>query len=346
MVSKTNTAFAYILFLSLCLSACRGGAQQSIAAQLPPVQLTPEEVTGDSAEASEEPAQTDDLTRSELQFDGEQALEHVAAQVAFGPRPTGSDALRLARAYILDYASSEGWLVEEQQFDWNGTPASNLIAKSGTDGEAFVIIGAHYDTRMVADQDGANPGAPVIGANDGGSGVGVLLELTRTLDTSELDYDVWLVFFDAEDNGRIEGWDWILGSRYFAGQLQDSPEYVIIVDMIGDADQNVYYEQNSDDALSQHLWGIAGELGYADTIIPEDKYSMLDDHTPFLERGIVAVDMIDFDYPYWHTTEDTLDKVSAESLERIGRTLEVFLEAGGQYEGRPEQVEQPIEVEE
>ncbi len=96
--------------------------------------------------------------------------------------------------------------------------------------------------------------------------------------------------------------------------------------MIGDADQNIYYEQNSDKDLQQQLWGIAARLGYSAQFIPQYKWSMADDHTPFLEHGIRAVDLIDFDYPYWHTTQDTEDKVAGASLERVGRVLQTWLE--------------------
>ena len=115
--------------------------------------------------------------------------------------------------------------------------------------------------------------------------------------------------------------------------LDQYPEYAIVVDMIGDADQNIYYEQNSSVPLREELWKIATDLGYEDTIIPKQNHSIIDDHTPFLRAGIPAVDMIDFDYPYWHTVEDTLDKISPDSLERVGRVLERFLESGGNFPG-------------
>ncbi len=182
------------------------------------------------------------------------------------------------------------------------------------------MLGAHYDTRFFADHDPdeSKRKQPVPGANDGASGVAVLLELARTL-PPEID-STWLVFFDAEDNGRIEGWDWILGSRAFAEEMDFTPNAVVIVDMIGDADLNIYFEKNSNEQIRAEIWKKANELGYPQ-FINEEKYSILDDHTPFLEMGIPAVDVIDFDYPYWHTTEDTLDKVSAESLEAVGNTL-------------------------
>jgi Zn-dependent M28 family amino/carboxypeptidase len=162
------------------------------------------------------------------------------------------------------------------------------------------------------------------GANDGASGVAVLLEMARVLPPET--EDIWLVFFDAEDSGGIENWDWLLGSRAFAASLQTNPDAVIILDMIGDADLNIYQERNSDTALTESIWKTAAKLGYDDVFIPQSKYRMLDDHTPFLEKGIPAVDIIDFDYPYWHTTADTPDKVSAQSLEIVGTTMLAWLE--------------------
>jgi Zn-dependent M28 family amino/carboxypeptidase len=135
-----------------------------------------------------------------------------------------------------------------------------------------------------------------------------------------------LVFFDAEDNGRIEGWDWILGSRAFVDQLAGQPDAVVIVDMIGDADLNIKMETSSTLSLVVEIWEQANALGYSDHFIPRPGYRILDDHTPFLQAGIPAVDIIDFDYPYWHTTEDTIDKISAQSLQVVGETLLAWLE--------------------
>jgi Zn-dependent M28 family amino/carboxypeptidase len=149
--------------------------------------------------------------------------------------------------------------------------------------------------------------------------VAVLLELARTLPDKTVP--LWLVFFDAEDNGRIEGWDWILGSRAFVEEVPMQPRAVVIVDMIGDADLNIYLEKNSNVKIRGEIWDTAATLGHGDVFINTEKHSMLDDHTPFLEAGLPAVDIIDFDYPYWHTTEDTPEKVSAESLQAVGDTL-------------------------
>ncbi len=261
-----------------------------------------------------------------LTFDGDEAYDWVLRQCDLGYRITGTEASLQAGDMFLEHLESLGWETREQTFTYMDTPVRNLIAWKGT-GPAL-LLGAHYDTRRSADEE--DPTVPVLGANDGASGVAVLLELARTLDVAATERQIYLAFFDAEDNGRLDGWDWIVGSTYMAehwGEEGESPlEAVIVVDMIGDRDLQVYYERNSDPTLSAEIWQVAAELGYGDRIIPQPKYSMLDDHTPFIRRGIPAVLMIDFDYPYWHTTQDTPDKVSAESLEVIGRTLQVWLE--------------------
>ena len=137
---------------------------------------------------------------------------------------------------------------------------------------------------------------------------------------------VQLVFFDAEDQGGINGQNWSQGAEAFVESFVNDPDAaslnaVVIIDMIGDADQQVYYEQASNTQLSQEIWGAAAALGYAHRIIPEVKHNIIDDHLPFIRAGFAAVDMIDIDYTYWHTVDDTPDKVSPESLETIGLTL-------------------------
>jgi len=257
-------------------------------------------------------------------FSGGQAFAHVEAQMKLGPRPTGSEAWRATGDYIAHHLKKTGWIVEEQRFAYQGTRIRNLIGRKGRG--PVVILGAHYDTRLRADQDKKNPAMPVPGANDGASGVAVLLELARSLDSSHLAREVWLAFFDAEDNGGLDGWEWAAGAKFMAENLAVKPEVVIVVDMVGDADQQIYYDKNSDPGWSQRIWAVAHRLGYGNHLLPLPKYGVEDDHIPFARKGIPAVDIIDFDYPYWHTTEDTTDKVSPTSLERVGRTLEVFLE--------------------
>jgi Zn-dependent M28 family amino/carboxypeptidase len=163
----------------------------------------------------------------------------------------------------------------------------------------------------------------VPGANDGASGVAVMLEMARVLPQNGVP--VWLVFFDAEDNGRLESWDWILGSRAFAEALTFEPQAVVIVDMIGDKDLKIFQEGFSDRTITEAIWAQAAALGHADVFVPEVRHNILDDHVPFLEKGIPAVDIIDIDYAYWHTTQDTADKVAPESLQIVGDTLLAWL---------------------
>ena len=259
-----------------------------------------------------------------VSFDGQRAYADVQTQVGFGSRVPGSEGHAQFQKWLQNELEAAGWQVEMQTSEALGHPIENLVARRGAD-PPQIVLGAHYDTRMFADNDpdAAQHTKFVPGANDGASGVAILLELARSLPAETVP--VWLVFFDAEDNGRIEGWDWILGSREFVKNNPVRPRAAIIVDMIGDADLNIYKERNSDPALTDEIWAVAQGLGYESKFIPEYRHSMLDDHTPFLEAGIPAVDIIDFDYPYWHTIQDTPDKVSAESLKIVGETLRVWI---------------------
>lgn len=256
-----------------------------------------------------------------LSFDADRAWQDVLAQMQLGPRTPGSEAHQQVILFIQSELEKSGWKVEIQETERMGHPIQNVVAKRGS-GTPWIIFGAHYDSRFAADQDpvAANQAMSVPGANDGASGVAVLLEMARVLSKTS-DKEIWLVFFDAEDQGRIEGWDWILGSRAFAESLTRKPDAVVVVDMIGDTDLNIFREKSSDKSITDDIWKTAADLGYADQFINDDKYSILDDHLPFLELGIPAVDIIDFDYPYWHTISDTQENISSKSLAIVGNTL-------------------------
>jgi Zn-dependent M28 family amino/carboxypeptidase len=214
-----------------------------------------------------------------------------------------------------------GWETSTQPVLMMGHPLTNVIAYKGSESPEF-LLGAHYDSRMRADRDPdpSRRSQPVPGANDGASGVAVLLELARVL-PEKLAQRAWIVFFDGEDNGDLPGWDWILGSRAFVAEMKIAPQVVIVLDMVGDADLNIYIERSSDPSRVADIWASASALGYYQAFLPLPKYQMIDDHLPFIEQGIPAVLIIDFDYPYWHTTADTVDKISPESLQIVGRTL-------------------------
>jgi hypothetical protein len=262
------------------------------------------------------------------EFNGQRALRDVEYQVSLGPRIPGSSAHEKTVDWIRGELDQAGWRVEVWETIYKGQRVQNVIGSYGS-GLPWVIVGAHYDSRLISDQDPVTDfrSTPVPGANDGASGVAVLLELARvlTVDRDEDAGQIGLVFFDAEDNGGIPGWEWIMGSNAFVAELDGDPDAVVIVDMIGDADLNIYKEGYSDPGLTDEIWSQAAELGYDAYFIEQYGYHMLDDHKPFLDAGIPTVLLIDFDYPYWHTLEDTPDKVSAKSLQIVGKTVQTWL---------------------
>ncbi len=200
----------------------------------------------------------------------------------------------------------------------------NLIAFRTNDPPQY-ILGAHYDSRIYADRDPdiTKQTQPTPGADNGASGVAVLLELARTLPANAPT--VWLVFFDAEDNGKLPGWDWTLGSKAFVAAMTVKPQDMLLVDMVGGEDPTFYMDGNSDVALRSSIWNTAAKLGYKDSFIPYVKYNILDDHIPFIQAGIPSVDIIDIDYKYWLTTADTPDKISSKSLQMVGDVLETWI---------------------
>ncbi len=259
-------------------------------------------------------------------FDGDRAYQDILRQVDLGPRTPGSPGQAGFIEWIIPQLEQLGWQTQVQETQMMGHTLRNIVASRGEAIAPWVILGAHYDTRLVADND-PDPSlrtTPVPGANDGASGVAVLLELARVLPPRP-DLRVSMVFFDAEDNGNIPGWDWILGSTAFVQTLEGVPDAVIIVDMVGDSELTLYLEHNSDAGLQGEIWETARALGYENQFIPQYKYAITDDHIPFVRAGIPAVDIIDLDYPYWHTTLDTPDKVAPQSLRAVGHTLETWL---------------------
>lgn len=261
---------------------------------------------------------------SHAKFDSMRAYSDVQAQVAFGPRIPGSEAHAEAVEWIRTQLTSVGWEVVYQQAAVMGHPIVNIIARRG-EAPPQLILGAHYDSRIYADHDPdpAKRTQPVPGADDGASGVAVLLELARSLPTDTAP--MWMVFFDAEDNGDIPGWDWLLGSRAFVTSLTVKPKAMVLVDMVGEPDLAIPMESYSDPQLRSSIWNTAANLGYGKIFIPQVKYTIEDDHLPFIQAGIPSVDIIDLDYKYWHTTSDTPDHVSAQSLQIVGDVLWTWL---------------------
>lgn len=265
-------------------------------------------------------------------FDGDSAFAYLVQQCEIGPRPPGSINIERTRHLIINALTSKGWTVSIQNFTYMDISCANIIAKWPGSNNTSLIIGSHYDTRPHADQDPniENRTLPIIGANDGGSSTAVLLELARSLPENSR-IGVQLVFFDAEDSGYINSWNWIVGSTYYVKQLNSSTieeiDAMILVDMVGDKNLVLKRESSSTRALQDTVWTIAKELGHYDVFTDQYGGAILDDHRPFLDAGIPALDIIQHSpFPwYWHTMEDTLDKCSPESLETVGQVLETFI---------------------
>ncbi len=267
----------------------------------------------------------EDPPLSEL-FNEKRAMRDVEYQTNLGPRIPNSKAHQEVGVWIRDELVKNDWEVVVQEGFVGDFSVKNIIAKRGV-GKPWTILGAHYDTRIFADKDPdlEKRQVPVPGANDGASGVAVLLEISRVISQPGKNGMLWLVFFDAEDNGNIENREWIMGSQFFVDQLSSLPDRVVILDMIGDQDLDIYQEKYSDRQLTRDIWRTAEELGYGNFFLAEQKYRIIDDHLPFVLKGIPAVDIIDFNYPHWHTTHDTVDKVSTASLKLVGETIIAWL---------------------
>lgn len=271
-------------------------------------------------------------------FDGAAALRLVEKQVSFGPRVPGTEAHRLCARWIESELASLTDRVSRQKFRYVrpvplDTPANwqpdtttmwNIIASFNLESQDRIAICAHWDTRPWADEeeDSTLHDTPIAGANDGGSGVAVLLELGRLMSIEPPPIGVDLIFFDGEDFGPVHDLgQYLLGSKQFVANAPGyRPMAMILLDMVGDADLSLPRERFSDSlafALTDLVWSKAAALklsAFVDTVgLP-----VVDDHLPWLINGIPAVDIIDFDYPYWHTLEDTPDKVSSESLATVG----------------------------
>lgn len=282
-----------------------------------------------------------------LTFNGTKAYLHVQEQCEIGPRPPGTIEHEKCVQYIVNIIKSYGLTCHLENFTFSDPevgPISmvNIIVSLGR-GNKILYVGAHYDTRPRADMEQApeNREKPILGANDGASGVAVLLELIRIFKDKDLKIEVRFIFFDGEDWGIILD-HYFIGSRYHVKHLPANEKKkiigLILLDMIGDKDLQIYMEgfsyRHARD-LVELIWNTAKELNYTQYFVPRVKHTIYDDHYPFIQEGIPGVDIIDFDYPYWHTLNDTLDKVSPKSLEIVGRVVEAVIlkisEAQGGY---------------
>lgn len=270
-------------------------------------------------------------------FNAQRAFAILEKQCEFGPRPPGSIAHRQTQSYLFAELQKYANNVELQpcQYEVDGVTLrlNNILAEFGPKAEAIpsvtgvepieetLLLAAHWDTRPFADRDPKpeNQHKPILGANDGASGVAVLLEIARVLSLHPPPRRIVIVLFDGEDYGRSID-HMFIGSRFFAQNLGKwRPDYGILLDMVGDKDLSLPIERYSWEAnreFTQAIWDRASTLGL-EPFQQRLGAAILDDHVPLIKVGIPMVNIIDFTYPYWHTVEDTVDKCSPKSLEVV-----------------------------
>ena len=282
-------------------------------------------------------------TVSAPKFSGESAFHYLEKQCSFGPRNPGSNGHEQCEEYLIHTLSEFADTVFSQPFlqsipgKSDTLEMTNIIGIFFGSGTKSLLLGAHWDTRSTADQD-VNPerrNEPILGANDGASGVAVLLETARILTQNPHDETIYIVFFDAEDLG-IEGnpRSYALGAQHFAKNLPiPKPDNAIVLDMVGDAELHLPIERNSyahNPTLVKFLWTLADELEL-EAFDKQLQYEIYDDHVPLWEEAqIPAIDIIDFNYPnkysnFWHTHEDIPIHCSAESLFQVGTLIIHFI---------------------
>ncbi|MGA2421631.1 MAG: M28 family peptidase [Candidatus Acidiferrum sp.] len=262
-------------------------------------------------------------------FDGHRALEQVAKQLSFGPRPAGSPALKQLQAYLKAELTSYGCKFDVDDFRVD-TPAGNksmenILVKIPGEKPGIILLGTHYDTKILEN---------FVGADDAGSSTAVMLELARNLCPQKGRYQVWIAFFDGEEATKFE-WsddDSVYGSREMTAKLANSGDLpkvkaFLLADLVGGKKAHFERDGASTPALVAEVWREAAKLGYANVFVDTPTSIGGDDHFPFMKRKVPSVDVIDLniadDVPYWHTANDTLDKISAKSLAITGH---VFLE--------------------
>ncbi len=261
-------------------------------------------------------------------FDGKKSFDLLKKQCDFGPRPVGSEAHRKTLSFLVEEMKKYADKTVQQTFTYQGLPLCNVIGEFNPEAKRKVLLCAHWDTRPRADQelDEVNKRKPIIGASDGASGVAVLLELARNFKEKKPNIGVVVVLLDGEDFGSFETMKGVLlGAEYFARHHDGyNLEYGVLLDMVGDADLDIYREVNSENyapGTNRKIFTIAKELGFGKNIIDKLNTNVTDDHIPLNQARIPTVDLIDFNYKYWHTLEDTPEHCSAKSLEMVGKTI-------------------------
>lgn len=264
------------------------------------------------------------------EFDGARALEYARTQMAFGFRIPGTPGHAQIQVWLDSLLRRKADTVLVQAWDHvtrqgDTLRLKNFIARFNPAAERRVLYLAHYDTRPTADGPNSTDSTLAVpGANDGASGVAILLGVADVLQAQPTAIGVDLLFVDGEDYGAFaDSTDVLIGSKYYAEHLPEGrkPAFAILWDMVGDKDLQVHAEVYSSIAapeVVERVTDAARALGYGQYFLADPKHGVIDDHISLQNVGISAIDVLDFDYPYWHTKDDTIDKLSGESLGKVG----------------------------
>ena len=319
------------LALFVAVVGCKSKSDNANAKSNPPFMSTVAAPPAQMADDAPAPDTTDG-------FDGKRAYAHVAKQVSFGPHPSGSQAIAQVQAYLLSELKSYGCTVDTDNFSAD-TPIGrvsmkNFLVKIPGEKPGVILLGTHYDTAAMTQLLREK----FVGADDGGSSTALMLELARLLCPQKGKYAVWIAFFDGEEAMRQwSATDSRYGSRQMAAKLAASGDLkkikaFLLADIVGGRNARILRDSTSTPALVDLVWSTSRKLGYSALFLDEDTAPQ-DDHDSFLARGVPSVDVIaDFiNNGYWHTPQDTLDKISAKTLAIVG---DVFLESVKQLQAK------------
>jgi glutaminyl-peptide cyclotransferase len=310
-----------IVLLAFVILGCKSGDTNSSATSNPPFMSAVAGNAPKPADAAPPPDQTGG-------FDGNKAYEQVVKQVGFGPRPPGSPAIAKLQDYMVTELKSYDCTVETDSFSADTpdgrVPMKNILVKIPGEKSGIILLGTHYDTKKMVN---------FVGADDGGSSTGVMLEMARLLcgQKQPRKYAVWIAFFDAEEafNREWKDPDHTYGSRQMAAQLAASGDLpkvkaFILADLVGGKTAHFPRDPESTKWVVDLVWSVANRLGYSSLFVDTVSGPGGDDHFSFTSRKVPSVDIISLnntDTPYWHTPEDTIDKVSPKTLAYVGHTI-------------------------
>lgn len=258
-------------------------------------------------------------------YNANAVMKLIIKQCAFGARVPGTAAHKKTKGFLESELKKYADVVTAENF---GEGYTNIVGEFGVMKQKKILLCAHWDSRKFADQEksAAKKKMPVPGANDGASGVAVLLELAKVFKNHPPSQGITIAFFDAEDQGHIDGKEFCLGSKDFARKRKTqfkNYQYGILLDMVCAKNAAFYQESNSVASapdIVQSIWNTSHALGFMQFKNAEE-FSIYDDHIPLIENGLPAVDIISFEYKHWHTTQDTPDKCDVKTLNAIGKTL-------------------------